>query len=116
MEWLEWVIKIGAAVGAFIGLWKLIVAFIHFLDDIKNDVKETKEYVMNNIKNVENIPSIEEHCRENYLTGLRLTIMSNDMPLGERIAAGVKYINLDGNGDVKKFLINKLHINETKND
>lgn len=116
MEWLEWVIKIGAAVAAVIGLWKLIVTFVHFLDDIKNDVKETKEYVMNNIKNVENIPSIEEHCRENYLTGLRLTIMSNDMPLGERIAAGIKYINLGGNGDVKKFLIEELHINEIKND
>ena len=115
MEWLEWVIKIGAAVGAVIAIWKLIVTFVHFLDDIKKDVKETKEYVMNNIKNVESIPSIEEHCRENYLTGLRLTIMNDNMPLGERIAAGIKYLELGGNGDVKKFLINELHINDIQN-
>lgn len=114
MVWLDWIIKISAGVGAIIGLWKLIVTFIHFLDDIKNDVKETKDYVMNNIKNVENIPSIEEHCRENYLTGLRLTIMSKDMPLGERISAGAKYIELGGNGEVKRFLIDELHINDTQ--
>ncbi len=115
MEWLEWVIKIGAALGAIVAVWKLIVAFVHFLDDIKKDVKETKEYVMNNIKNVENIPIIEEHCRANYVTGLRLTIMSNEMPLGERIAAGVKYLALGENGEVKKFLIEELHINDIQN-
>lgn len=112
MVWLEWIIKIGGASAVIVGLWKGIVAFIHFLDGIKNDVKETKEYVMDNIKNVESIPSIEEHCRENYLTGLRLTIMSNDMPLGERISAGVKYLELGGNGDVKHFLEDELHIND----
>ena len=116
MVWLEWIIQIGAAAAVIFGLWKGIVAFIRVLDGIKNDVKETKEYVMDNIKNVESIPSIEEHCRENYLTGLRLTIMSNDMPLGERIAAGVKYLDLGGNGDVKKFLINELHINDIQNN
>lgn len=116
MVWLEWIIKIGAAGAVIVGVWKGIVAFIHFLDGIKSDLKETQEYVMANIKNVESIPSIEEHCRENYLTGLRLTIMSNDMPLGERIAAGVKYLDLGGNGDVKKYLINELHINDIQND
>lgn len=116
MIWLEWIIKISAAVGAFIGLWKLVVTFVHFLDDIKKDIKETKEYVMKNIKNVESIPAIEEHCRENYMTGLRLTIMSDNMPLGERIAAGIKYLEGDGNGEVKKFLINELHINDILKD
>lgn len=116
MEWLEWVIKIGAAITAIIGIWRLIVAFVHFLDGIKNDVKETKEYVMNNIKNVESIPAIEEHCRENYLTGLRLTIMSKDMPIGERIAAGNKYLEAGGNGEVKQYLIKELHINDKQKD
>jgi len=40
----------------------------------------------------------------------------DDMPLGERIAAGVKYLKLGGNGDVKKFLINELHINDIQKD
>lgn len=108
MEWLDLVIK-GATVAG------IIFGMVRGFDSIKKDVKETKEYVMNNIKNVESIPKIEEHCRENYLTGLRLTIMNDNMPLGERIAAGIKYLELGGNGDVKKFLVNELHINDIQN-
>lgn len=52
----------------------------------------------------EQLKEIKEHELENYLTGLRLTIMSNDMPMGERLIAGKKYIDLGGNGDVKHFL------------
>ena len=40
--------------------------------------------------------------------------MNHDMPLGERIAAGIKYIDLGGNGEVKQYLINELHINDKK--
>ena len=36
-----------------------------------------------------------------YLCILRLTIMSEEMPLEERIAAGDKYIKHGGNGAVK---------------
>lgn len=71
---------------------------------------------MNNIKNVEDIPKIKEHCEANYLTGLRLTIMNKDMPIGERIAAGSEYLKHGGNGDVKKYLIEELHINEIQNN
>lgn len=43
----------------------------------------------------------DRHDRENYLNILRLVIMSEEMPLSERIAAGDKYIELGGNGAVK---------------
>ena len=43
-----------------------------------------------------------EHSRENFLSILRLTIMSKEMPLSERIAAGDKYTKYGGNGEVKK--------------
>lgn len=109
MEWLDWIIKIAAVAGIIFGV-------VRTLDGIKKDVKETKDYVMNNIKNVESIPSIEEHCRENYMTSLRLTIMSDNMPLGERISAGFKYLENGGNGEIKKFLINELHINDIQKD
>lgn len=114
MEWLEWIIKIGAAIAAIAALWKGIIAFVRRLDGITNDVKETKEYVMNNIKNVESIPDIEQHCRENYLGIKRLTVMSSDMPLGERIIAGRDYIKAGGNGDVKHYIEEELHINDIK--
>lgn len=42
-----------------------------------------------------------EHNLDNYLSIKRLTIMSQEMPLSERIAAGEKYIKYGGNGEVK---------------
>lgn len=42
-----------------------------------------------------------EHALDNYLSIKRLTIMSHEMPLSERIAAGEKYIKYGGNGEVK---------------
>ena len=57
----------------------------------------------------------DKHDRENYLSILRLTIMSEEMPLSERIAAGDKYIALGGNGEVKyKYneIMNDLGRNE----
>lgn len=46
---------------------------------------------------------IEEHDTKQYLGILRLTIMSENMPISERIIAGKEYIDRGGNGDVKKF-------------
>lgn len=50
---------------------------------------------------LEKIETIDRHQRENYLTTLRLTICSEEIPLEERIAAGDKYVALGGNGAVK---------------
>ena len=44
MEWLEWVIKIGAAVAAVIALWRCFVAIVHTVDEVKNDIKELKDH------------------------------------------------------------------------
>lgn len=59
-----------------------------------------------------------EHSLDNYLSIKRLTIMSHEMPLSERIAAGEKYIKYGGNGEVKHkyeelltFLPNENNIN-----
>ena len=99
VEWLEWIIKIGAVIGAVIAIWKVIVTFVHFLDDIKDDIKELKE-----------------HSKENYLGIKRLTVMSHDMPIGERIVAGNDYIKAGGNGDVKHYIEDELHINDIQED
>ena len=44
-----------------------------------------------------------EHDEDQYLSILRLTIMSEEMPISERIVAGDKYVRKGGNGDVKKY-------------
>lgn len=56
-----------------------------------------------NAKLVEKVDTLVEHDREQYLSILRLTIMSEEMPVSERIIAGDKYIKAGGNGDVKKY-------------
>lgn len=52
---------------------------------------------------LQDVKVLTEHDREQYLAILRLTTMSRDMPISERIIAGQKYIELGGNGDVKKY-------------
>lgn len=109
LEYIDLIIKLGALVATIIALWKSVKAIVKFADDFKT----VKEYVLTNKDNVDSIPDIARHCKENYLTSLRLTIMNTEMPLGERIAAGHAYLSEDGNGDVKKYLIDELHINDT---
>ena len=56
-----------------------------------------------NAKLVEKVDKLVEHDEEQYLSILRLTIMSEEMPISERIIAGDKYVRRGGNGDVKKY-------------
>lgn len=108
MQYLDLIIKIAGAITAIIVIWKAIVFFVHLADDIK----ETKNIVKEHLPNVKEIPDIKKHCEENYMSGLRLIIMSNEMPLGERIVAGQKYIDAGGNGDIKKFVNEELNANK----
>ena len=56
-----------------------------------------------NKKLEEKVDRLVEHDEDQYLSILRLTIMSEDMPISERIIAGDKYVKRGGNGDVKKY-------------
>lgn len=56
-----------------------------------------------NKKLEEKVDKLVEHDEDQYMSILRLTIMSENMPISERIIAGDKYVKKDGNGDVKKF-------------
>ncbi len=56
-----------------------------------------------NAKLEEKVDKLVEHDDEQYLSILRLTIMSENMPISERIIAGDKYVKKGGNGDVKKY-------------
>lgn len=49
------------------------------------------------------VDTLVDHDREQYLSILRLTIMSEEIPVSERIIAGDKYIRAGGNGEVKKY-------------
>lgn len=100
MELLDWIIKIGSgitALGVIFGL--LLAAF-------KLAFKPIAKKIDNNTK----------HTEENYMAVLRLTIMSNEMPIGERIVAGQKYLDRDGNGEIKKFLEKEFNITKPTNE
>ena len=62
----------------------------------------------------EQVKKLEEHQRKNYLGILRLTIMSEEMPVSERIIAGKEYLDHGGNGDVSKYYKEELLANHTK--
>lgn len=108
MIWLDWIIKIGGAATAIGLLWKAVASFVHWLDDIKKNMS------LEDVK--EDIKELKEHSKENYLGIKRLTVMSHDMPIGERIVAGHDYIKAGGNGEVKHYIEDELHINDIQND
>ena len=56
-----------------------------------------------NAKLEKKVDELVEHDKDQYLSILRLTIMSEDMPISERIVAGDKYVKNGGNGDVKAY-------------
>lgn len=56
-----------------------------------------------NKKLEQKVDKLVEHDEDQYLSILRLTIMSGEMPISERIIAGDKYVRKGGNGEVKKY-------------
>lgn len=100
MEWLEWVIKIGSAITALGIIWATATAA----------VKATVTKMLSKL--TQNVERIDKHLHDTYISMLRLTIMSSDMPLGERIVAANTYIKQGHNGEVKKFAIEELHVND----
>lgn len=47
------------------------------------------------------IKRLESYTHNDYMSTLRLTVMSEEMPMEERLAAGEKYVKEGGNGAIK---------------
>ena len=87
----EWILKIAALLSAAGVIAKAIHRIYKMVKAIYDKVQEMETRQK----------QLEEYERDNYMNTLRLTIMSEEMPLSERIAAGDKYIKYGGNGEVK---------------
>ena len=101
---VDMILKVAAlvsAIGVIIGGVFSIFRFVK--NYINNAIEELKETLVD----------LTMHSNENYMSLLRLTIMSNEMPIGERIVAGHKYLKNGGNGEVKKFLKEEFNITDT---
>lgn len=83
----------GAVAGALMGIITLVVKIVKAS---KNAVK-----YFSDLK--ENVDTLLEHDNAQYMAILRLTVMSDNIPLSERIAAGKEYLESGGNGDVRRF-------------
>ena len=75
-----------ALITSGLGFLGVIVANLLSNKSLKDDIKE-----------------IKEDSKEQSLSILRLTVMNNEMPISERLIAGKKYIDRQGNGDVKHY-------------
>lgn len=102
MEFLDGVIKVGSAISAI----SLIGGGIAFFVRLGKKITSVGE----------DIKTLKDHSHENYLGIKRLTVMSHDMPIGERIIAGNDYIKAGGNGEVKQYIENELHTKEVQKD
>ncbi|MBQ7033776.1 MAG: hypothetical protein IJN25_08985 [Clostridia bacterium] len=91
MQQIGWIVQIGAALGALAVIWRAFAAVI-----------KLPKYLQD----------LHRHTFENYMAILRLTVMDPHMPLGERILAGQRYVEAGGNGEIKKFAVEELHIND----
>ena len=103
INYLDLIIKIAAgitALGVIVGVVVKFLKKINELIDSINDYRKSAE-------------KLEEHTEENYMSILRLVIMNPEMPIGERINAGYKYLENDGNGEIKSYLKEKFNITET---
>ena len=89
MDIWQWIIRAGAVAGA-------IAALVAAAKKIIAPIKDM------HVK----INKIAEHDHEQYLSILRLTVMSPEMPISERLVAGKKYIDAGGNGYVKRYYKN----------
>ena len=73
------IIKIGALLGAISTIISVFVVCHKVLKKMEN---------------------IDTSLKDNKMDILRLTIVSKDMPLDERVSAGEKYVESGGNGSV----------------
>lgn len=102
-EVVDWIIRVGAlagAIAAIVALAKKVIAPLKDMSAKITDISARTE-------------TIEKHDKEQYLGILRLTIMSEGMPISERLIAGEKYIKASGNGAVKHYY-QELVKNHTK--
>ena len=92
------------------GVSGAIVAIIALVVKIVNAVKSAITYFTDLKKKVD---ELGKHDKQQYMAILRLTVMSDNIPLSERIIAGKEYLDNDGNGDVQKYYDEVLKPHDT---
>lgn len=101
IEQLKEIASIALALTAIGSLTVAIIKFIY----------KPIHKILNELKTLVNkVETLGNHDHENYLSLLRLSLVSEEMPMSERLEAGRKYIEAGGNGAAKalyKVLLEK---------
>ncbi len=84
MKWIE-------EIASLCGYLSMVLALLATLWKLSRPLKEI----------LKRLEQVEKHQHNDYLGMLRLTIMSEEMPMGERLKAGEEYVKEGGNGEVK---------------
>ena len=102
--------ELGQSVLTWGGLATALAAIIALVTKIVKGVGKIKTY-FSDLKT--NVDTLVVHDHAQYMAILRLTVMSDNIPLSERIQAGKEYIKEDGNGDVKHYYETVLKPHDT---
>lgn len=92
-ELVKLILLLGSIAGALAGISALIVKIAGVIKKVIEYFKDLKEKVNTLIDN----------DKEQQKSIYKLTVMSENMPLSERIAAAKKYMALGGNGEIKAY-------------
>ena len=98
MSWYDALLWLGSLIGAITAIVVAVKKAVKPFKDARLEIEETSK----------NVKKLMEHDKEQYLSILRLTLMSPDVPISERIIAGDKYIKAGGNGDCKHYYFDLL--------
>lgn len=93
----------GGVAGAVAAIWAAI-------SKVAKLFKSGKEYFTQLRTDVD---TLLKHDNAQYMAILRLTVMSDNVPLSERIIAGKEYTENGGNGDVRHYYETVLKPHDT---
>lgn len=92
-ELVKTILLCGSVAGAIAAIIALAVKIIGVIKKVQKYFKDLRE----------SVDELLAHDKDQYKQILKLTVMTENMPLSERISAAKKYMELGGNGDVKAY-------------
>ena len=92
-EGIKLILLVGSVAAAVTAVIALVVKIVKVVKKVIDYFKNLKD----------SVDTLLKHDKDQYKAILKLTVMSDNMPLSERISAAKEYLELGGNGDVKAY-------------
>ena len=92
-ELVKLILLLGGIAGAIAAIGALIAKIVKVVKKVIQYFKDLKD----------SVNTLVENDKEQQKAIYKLTVMSESMPLSERIGAAKKYLALGGNGEIKAY-------------